>query len=37
MKRHDVGWHKPVAKLVMDDVEGSNRVITDGLSEAVDV
>ena len=32
-----VGLHKAVARRMMDDVEGSSRVINDDLCEAVDV
>ena len=36
LKRY-VGLYKPLAKLLMDDVEGSNRTITDDLCEAFNV
>ena len=32
-----VGLHKPLAKLLVDDVEGSNRMMDDDLHEAFDV
>ena len=35
LKRY-VGLYKPVAKQMMDDVEGAHRVITDDLCEALD-
>ena len=36
LKRYD-GLYKPLAEQMMDDVEGSNRVIDDDLCEAFDV
>ena len=36
LKRY-VGLYKPIAKMMMDDVEGSNRVMNDDLCEAFDV
>ena len=36
LKRY-IGLYKPIAKLMMDDVEGANTVNTGDLSEAVDI